>query len=127
MAEVDPGASPASAPLGGQRDLASSSPEKKAAAKAIGDHIERGTKRAGGWADDETNASVKAFGPKDGHGWLTSGAIEKAHKTWGTQVLGLMARLASDKEALLGANTVLLGTDHGIESQVRTVSSINGY
>ncbi|MHB9859748.1 hypothetical protein [Streptomyces sp. YIM S03343] len=44
---------------GGQPDLASSPAEKRAAAKAIEDHIEPGTKTSADWADEETNAAVK--------------------------------------------------------------------
>jgi hypothetical protein len=52
---------------GGKKDLASSPAEKNAAAKAIEDHIEPDTRKAGDWADTETNAAVKEF--RDG--WQT--------------------------------------------------------
>ncbi|MFF7976231.1 hypothetical protein [Streptomyces sp. NPDC007905] len=71
---------------GGQPDLASSPAEKKAAANTLHNEIEPHTTTAGAWADDETSAVVKAFDAKDGHGWVTSSAVSKAHKTWSEQV-----------------------------------------
>ncbi|MEU0860050.1 hypothetical protein ABZ352_32395 [Streptomyces griseofuscus] len=50
------------------------------ALRALHKGIEPGTTDTGRWTDDETNAVVKAFDAKDGHGWLTSGAVSKAHK-----------------------------------------------
>ncbi|GAA2655996.1 hypothetical protein [Streptomyces vastus] len=112
---------------GGQKDLASSPSEKKAAARAIEENIEPDTRKSGDWADDETNAAVKAFAAKDGHGWVTSGAFKKAHKTWGEQVQNLMKRLASEKEALRSTNIVLQNTDLGVGAGVRKSSSLDGY
>ncbi|MGV9254565.1 hypothetical protein [Streptomyces sp. NPDC003697] len=111
----------------GQPDLASSPAEKQVAAKALEDHIEPDVKKAGDWADEETGAVVKAFGPRDGDGWLTSGAMSKAHKTWGEQVRNLMNRLSSEKAALRATNTVLSGTDAGVGSEVRASSSLDGF
>lgn len=113
--------------LGGQKDLASSPAEKKAAAQAIEDHIEPDTKKAGDWADVETGAAVTEFGAQGGHGWLTSGAVKKAHKTWGDQVQNLMNRLASEKAALRNTNTQLHGSDLGVQSGMRAVSPLDGY
>jgi hypothetical protein len=121
---ADPGGSTGSSgPAGGQKDLASSPAEKKAAAKAIEDHIEPDTRKAGNWADAETNEAVKEF--RDG--WLTSGALKKAHETWGEQVQNLMNRLASEKAALRSANTVLQGTDIQAGANARSVSVIDRY
>ncbi|MFF9275425.1 hypothetical protein [Streptomyces griseosporeus] len=114
-------------PTGFGPNLASSPAEKKAAAQAIEDHIEPGTAKAGRWADNDTDAAVKAFGPKGGEGWLTSGALKKAHKTWGDQVRNLMNRLGSDKDALRNTNIVLTGTDFGIGSTVRQSSTLDQY
>ncbi|WP_078632218.1 hypothetical protein [Streptomyces resistomycificus] len=108
---------------GGQRDLASSPSEKKAAARAIEDHIEPETRKAGDWADAETAEAVREFRV----GWLTSGALKKAHQTWGEQVQNLMNRLASDKAALRSANTELQGTDIQTGASVRSTSVIDGY
>ncbi|MGW5372959.1 hypothetical protein ACWES4_32725 [Streptomyces sp. NPDC004011] len=58
--------------------LASTPAEKRAAARALNDHIEPDTRRAGEWADDETAAAVKAFGARDGHGWLTAAGLRRA-------------------------------------------------
>jgi hypothetical protein len=112
---------------GGQKDLASSPAEKQAAARAIEDHIEPSTRKSGAWADDETDAAVKSFAAKDGHGWVTSGAFKKAHKTWGEQVQNLMNRLASEKEALRSTNKVLQNTDLGVGTGVRNSSSLDGF
>ncbi|MFB8131781.1 hypothetical protein [Streptomyces mirabilis] len=114
-------------PSGGKSDLASSPAEKRAAAKAIEDHIEPETKKAGERADGEMGAAIKAFGPKDGHGWLTSGAVGKAHKAWDEQVQNLMNRLSSEKAALRSSNTVLTGTDVEVGAGVRKSSSFDGF
>ncbi|MFI6475975.1 hypothetical protein ACIBL5_37785 [Streptomyces sp. NPDC050516] len=108
--------------LAGQKDLASTSAQKQAAARAIGDHIEPDTRTSGSWADDETAAVVKEFDARDGHGWLASGALSKAHKTWGDQVKSLMDELSSEKGALLRADTHLFNTDVGVHSQVSSSS-----
>ncbi|MGX1271768.1 hypothetical protein RKD18_004962 [Streptomyces phaeoluteigriseus] len=124
---LDPGGSSPGGLPGGQKDLASSPAQKRAAAKAIEDHIEPDTKKAGDWAETETNAAVKAFAPKDGDGWVTSGALKKAHETWDGQVRNLMSRLASEKAALRSTNTVLQNTDLGVGTDVRRISPIEGY
>jgi hypothetical protein len=108
---------------GDQSDLASSPAEKSAAAKALEEHIEPGTRKAGDWADTETGEAVKEF--RDG--WLTSKALKKAHETWGEQVQNLMNRLASEKAALRSANTTLQGTDVQTGASARSVSVIDGY
>jgi hypothetical protein len=107
--------------------LASSPAEKRAAAKAIEDHVEPETKQAGDSADEDTDGVVKAFGPKDGHGWLTSKAMAKAQTTWGDQVQTLMRRLSSEKAALRSSNTTLTGTDAGVGSAVRASSSLDTF
>ncbi|MEV5876817.1 hypothetical protein AB0L75_21780 [Streptomyces sp. NPDC052101] len=114
-------------PGGGGSDLAHSPDEKQAAANALQNHIERDTKTAGEWADDETGAVVKAFDAKDGHGWLTSTAVSKAHKTWGEQVQNFLNRLVGDESALRYNNTVLTGTDAGVASTARKVSVLDTY
>lgn len=111
----------------GTKGLASSPAQKRAAAKAVGDHIEPGTRKAGAWADDETGAAVKAFGARDGHGWQTSAALRKAHEAWGDQVKNLMDRLGAEKDALRGTNTVLTGADLTVGSTVRQVSVLDRY
>jgi len=112
---------------GGQPDLVSSPAQKRAAAKAIENHIEPDTQTSGQWAELETGAVVKAFAAKDGDGWLTSGAVSKVHKTWSEQVQNLMKRLSSEKTALRSTNTVLTGTDVVVESAVRRSSSLDGF
>ncbi|MFI8949185.1 hypothetical protein ACIGO6_22035 [Streptomyces sp. NPDC053750] len=102
---------------GGRRDLASSPAEKAAAVKAIEEHIQPDTAKAGAWADEDTGDAVKAFAAKDGDGWVTSSALKKAHKTWGDQVKNLMDRLDSEKGALRGAGTILQSTDYGVGAQ----------
>ena len=120
----DPGGSSGPPPLlGGQKDLASSPAEKKAAAKAIEDHIEPDTRKAGDWADTETDSAVS--GLRDG--WHTSGALKKAHGTWGEQVQNLLNMLASDKASLRGANTVLQNTDIQTGTNAGSVSVLTGY
>lgn len=115
---------------GGRQNLVSTPAEKKAAAQALKDHIEPDTKDAGCHADEETSGAVKAFDAKDGHGWLMSSALKKAHKTWGEQVQAQMNRLGADKAALLRTNVLLTDTDLDIRSGVqgvRTPSVFDGY
>ncbi|MGW6079154.1 hypothetical protein ACWF09_24190 [Streptomyces sp. NPDC055186] len=112
---------------GGRKDLASSPAQKKAAAKAIEENIEPDTRKAGDWADEETNAAVKAFAAKDGHGWVTSTALKKAHKTWGEQVQNLMSRLSSEKEALRSTSILFQNTDFSVGQGVRQSSNLDVY
>lgn len=123
---ADPGGSTGPG-LGGTPDFGSSPAQKKAAARAIEEHIEPDTKKAGDVADEETGAAVKAFAAKDGHGWVTSGALKKAHETWGEQVQGLMNRLGSEKAALRNTNTLFQNTDFGVGLGVRKSSSLDGF
>ncbi|MEU5537948.1 hypothetical protein [Streptomyces sp. NPDC020362] len=111
----------------GARGFASSPAQKRAAAKAVGDHIESGTRGAGAWADGETEAAVKAFGARDGDGWQTSAALRRAHETWGDQVKNLMDRLGAEKDYLGSANTVLTSTDLAVGSQLRQLSALDLY
>ncbi|MEU0632230.1 hypothetical protein [Streptomyces sp. NPDC005989] len=115
---------------GGQQNLVSTPAEKKAAAKAIEDHIEPDTKKAGRHVDEDTSGVVKAFDAKDGHGWLMSSAMKKAHKTWGEQVQALMNRLGSEKVSLRETNILLTNTDFDVRSGVqgvRTPSVFDGF
>ncbi|MEU3409970.1 hypothetical protein ABZ760_01600 [Streptomyces sp. NPDC006658] len=112
---------------GGRPDLASSPAQKRAAANALQQHIQPDTKKAGDGAEAQTNAVVKAFGPKDGHGWLTSGAVGKAYKAWGEQVRGLLDRLSSEQASLRATNVVFGGTDGGVGAQVRGSSTLDAY
>ncbi|MGW3681585.1 hypothetical protein [Streptomyces prasinus] len=123
---ADPGGSPGPGG-GGRKDLASSPARKKAAAKAIEENIEPDTRRAGDRADEETNAAVKAFAAKDGHGWVTSTALKKAHKTWGEQVRNLTSRLSSEKEALRSTDILFQNTDFGVGQGVRRSSGLDAY
>lgn len=109
------------------RDLASSPGEKRAAARAIEDHIEPGTRAAGRWADDENGAAVREFAAKDGEGWVTSAALKKAHGAWADQVKNLMDRLGAEKDALRSGNAVLTSTDLAVGSAVRRQSSLDTY
>ncbi|MDX3116934.1 hypothetical protein [Streptomyces scabiei] len=120
-------ADPGGGSPGVQPDLASSSAEKRAAARAIEDHIEPDTRKAGDWADTDTNVVVKAFAAKDGEGWVTAGAVKQAHETWGEQVQTLMNRLSADKAALRGANTTLHGTDIATGTGMNSVSAADRY
>lgn len=123
---ADPGGSPG--PVGsGRKDLASSPAQKKAAARALEENIEPGTRKAGDRADEETNAAVNAFAAKDGHGWVTSTALKKAHKTWGEQVQNLMSRLSSEKEALRSTNILFQKTDFSVGQGVRQSSNLDAY
>ncbi|MFE0176719.1 hypothetical protein ACFWZ2_30840 [Streptomyces sp. NPDC059002] len=108
----------------GGADFASSPAEKKKAANAIDEHLLRDTQKAGDVADEETAAAVKAFKPKDGDGWLTSAALHKAHKAWGTQVRSLKKRLAAESSALRDTSTSFQHNELGIRSQILRESEI---
>jgi hypothetical protein len=92
---------------------------KKAAARAIEEHLEPGTRKAGDWADEETGAVVKEFGARDGHGWVTAGAVQRAHKVWERQVKALMHRLGAEKDALRNTSVLFQKTDVSVGAQVR--------
>ncbi|MBQ0985605.1 hypothetical protein KBZ10_13995 [Streptomyces sp. F63] len=115
---------------GGQQNLASTPAQKKAAAKAIEDHIEPDTKKAGDYADEATSGVVKAFDAKDGHGWLMSSSVKKARKTWDQQVQALMNRLGAEKTALRSTSSLFTNTDLGVRAGVqgvRTPSALDQY
>ncbi|MEW2621211.1 hypothetical protein [Streptomyces sp. NPDC048106] len=112
---------------GGGPDLAHAPGDKKGAADALRKDIEPDTASAGRWADDETGAVIKAFDAKDGHGWLTSAAVRKAHTTWGEQVQGLVNRLMLDESALRGTGNLLTGTDIDVGTGVRKTSILDTY
>ncbi|MET8814603.1 hypothetical protein ABZW47_21635 [Streptomyces sp. NPDC004549] len=120
----DVGGSPATPGLpGGQQKLVSTPAQKQAAANAIEQHIEPDTRKAGDHADTETAAAVKEF--RDG--WHTSGALKKAHTSWGEQVKNLMNMLGSDKAALRSTNVTLQSTDIQVGSNNSSVSALYGY
>ncbi|MEU1041842.1 hypothetical protein ACFYP4_29695 [Streptomyces sp. NPDC005551] len=110
---------------GGGPDLASRPAEKKAAARAIEEHLEPDTRKAGAWADEETGTAVKEFAGRDGHGWVTSGALKRAHKAWSDQVKALMDRLGSEKDALRSTSVLFQRTDAGVGAQVRQPSGLD--
>ncbi|MFG3409569.1 hypothetical protein [Streptomyces sp. NPDC048142] len=120
-----PGYGPPFAP--GGPSLASSQARKKAAAEAIRTRIRPQTKKAGDHADEETSAAVKAFGAKDGDGWITSRALKKAHTTWERQVRALLTRLEGDENGLMGARLNLHGADLLAGQQIRPSSAFDGY
>ncbi|WP_167382923.1 hypothetical protein [Streptomyces mangrovisoli] len=109
------------------KDLASSPAEKRAAARALERHIEPDTGRAGRWAEEETAAAVRAFGTRDGDGWLTSAALRGAHETWTGQVRDLLHRLSAERESLHGANVLLTDADLTAASAARRVSALDRY
>lgn len=79
---------------------------KKAAVKALEEDLEPGTKTAGAWADESTEAAVKEF-----KGWDTALGLADALKEWGEQVKALRNRLAAEKVAHSTTNWNLLGVD----------------
>ncbi|MER6344495.1 hypothetical protein ACWC10_09380 [Streptomyces sp. NPDC001595] len=115
------------APAGGGKNLVSTPAEKKAAAKALQDHIEPDTGKAGRHADEDTASAVKAFRAKDGDGWDTSTALKKAHETWHDQVKNLMDRLGAEKDQLRQADTTLTGTDLAVRGGVTRLSVFDTY
>jgi hypothetical protein len=122
-----PPAEPGGAPGGAVPDLASSSTEKQAAARAIERHVEPGTRKAGLRAAEDTGSAVRAFGAKDGDGWATAKALGSAWTTWGDQVRTLMDRLAAEKDALRAGDNVLTGTDLAVGGKARQVSVLDRF
>nr|WP_043677204.1 hypothetical protein [Streptomyces xylophagus] len=116
-----------SAPSSAPGKLASSPAEKRAAARAIEEHIRPDTLVAGRWADEEMGAAVREFAAKDGDGWLTSAALKKAHGAWADQVKNLMDRLGAETDALRSGNAVLTSTDLAVGSTLRQQSSLDTY
>ncbi|MFF7332430.1 hypothetical protein ACIQU5_35400 [Streptomyces sp. NPDC090306] len=110
---------------GGPSEFVSGPAEKRSAARAIEHHLEPDTRRAGDHADAETSAAVRAFGPKDGQGWATSGALKAAHHRWGEQVAALLNRLGSEKAALRDTNALFDRTDTGVAAGLRRPSSLD--
>jgi len=112
------------APTGGRKDLASSPAQKKAAARAIEEHIEPDTAKAG---RGHRHSAVKAFRAEAGDGWATSTALKKAHEAWGGQVENPKDRLDAEKGALRSANTVLRGTDLAMGAEAGRTSPLDRY
>ncbi|WP_438297146.1 hypothetical protein [Streptomyces sp. HUAS TT7] len=121
------GATFPSGSAGGRKDFASSPAQKAAAARAIEQHIEPDTRESGAWADEQTSTVVREFGAKNGHSWLASAALAKAHEAWDGQVKNLMNRLGSEKGALRSTNSLWQRTDAGVGRQVRGPSPIDTY
>ncbi|MFI6054117.1 hypothetical protein ACIBCO_29005 [Streptomyces violascens] len=112
----------------GQSDLVSTPEAKKSAADTIETHLEPDTKKSGTHTDESTASAIRAFGPHDGHGWVTSGALKKAHHAWGEQVQALMNRLGHEKSALRGANSLFQDTDFVIRQGIaRPGSTLDHY
>ncbi|MES9557758.1 MULTISPECIES: hypothetical protein [unclassified Streptomyces] len=128
QAPGDPSSPPVYGPFApGGKDLVSTPAEKRAAANAIEQHLEPDTKQAGGWAQEETSAAVKALAAKDGHGWITSRALKNAHKSWSDQVRNLMNRLGAEKSALRDTHTILSNTDLSVDGRIRSTSPFDSY
>jgi hypothetical protein len=109
------------------KDVASSPAEKKAAAKAIEEHLEPDTSKAGTRAKESTGAASKEFGPSDGEGWLTGQALKTAQETWSRQLTTLMNRLGSEKAALRSTGTLFQKTDLGVAHAVRQPSALDSF
>lgn len=125
---LDPGGSsgPGGAGRGWQPIMASSPEQMKTAATSLEDRI-TGTKDAGTTADKDTESAIKAFGPKDGDGWFTSGAIKKAHDTWGRQAKALTTRLTAERHGVQGTKKLFTGVDLETGLRVRSVSQLDTY
>lgn len=111
----------------GRADLVSSPGRKKAAALALENHLEPGTRAAGGTAESGTGAAVKALAPADGDGWASGRALRDAHRTWNEQVTKLMNRLGAEKSSLRGAARLYTGTDHAVGNGLRLLSPLDSF
>ncbi|MEU3743751.1 MULTISPECIES: hypothetical protein [Streptomyces] len=88
--------------------------------------MEPGVTRDGKHAAESTNAAVKEFGPKDGHGWDTSSALKRAQETWEKQVRMLLGRLASEKQALSATGISFQNNELDTTARLARQSRING-
>jgi hypothetical protein len=68
---------------------------------------------------------VKEFGARDGHGWVTAVAVQRAHKVWERQVKALMDRLGAEKDALRNTSVLFQKTDVTVGAQVRRPSGLD--
>ncbi|MER6556343.1 hypothetical protein ABT300_01030 [Streptomyces sp. NPDC001027] len=109
------------------KDFASAPARKRAAAKAIEEHLEPDTSKAGAKAAESTGAAVTAFGQGDGEDWLTGQALKTAKETWSQQLTTLMNRLGSEKAALRATGLLLQSTDTGVGSGIRNSSVLDAF
>ncbi|WP_128976151.1 hypothetical protein [Streptomyces roseicoloratus] len=96
----------------GNPDFGSSPAQKRAAADAIHNELERSTKTATKWADESSDAAVKAF-----EGWQTAVGLKKVQSTWDDQVRVLLGRLYAEESRLRSASGYFLGNDQHIRGQ----------
>ncbi|MET9621793.1 hypothetical protein ABZZ37_13630 [Streptomyces sp. NPDC006464] len=94
-AGTDPGG--ATGPAGGAPDLATAPAKKKAAAHTIESELEPRTGKAARCADAATAEAVAGF-----DGWATASGLKTVEATWDKQVRTLLARLATERDALRG-------------------------
>ncbi|MER5810259.1 hypothetical protein ABT143_19060 [Streptomyces sp. NPDC002033] len=107
---------------GGNPDFASTPAEKKTAANTIENELQPDTKKAAEHADATTETARKGF-----DGWETAAGLKTVADTWDQQVKTLMSRLAGEKTALRGANSLITGNDTGVRGQFLTSQSkLNG-
>ncbi|MFF1477307.1 hypothetical protein ACFVYD_06980 [Streptomyces sp. NPDC058301] len=105
---------------GGDQDLSSKAERKTTAANDIETDFEPNTKKAGDWAKEATATAAKTF-----DGWATAAGLKKAEETWGMQVKALMGRLAGEKTALRGTNSMFIRNDQGIGDELARQSRLH--
>lgn len=110
----------------GMPELASSPEDKQAAARAINEEVEPGVRSGGKHVTDSMRTAIKEFGPRDGHGWDTSGALQKAQETWTKQVKMLLDRLAAEEHALARTGIDFRNNELDIAAKVARQSRIDG-
>jgi len=126
--EVDPEESGrAEVGSGTNADLVSAPVMKRAAALALENHLEPGTRSAGGTAESGTERAVKALAATDGDGWASGKALRDAHRTWNEQVTKLMNRLGAEKTALRGTARLYTGADRAVGNGLRLVSPLDSF
>ncbi|MEU8622744.1 hypothetical protein [Streptomyces sp. NPDC048623] len=104
-------------PGGGPGAFGSSPAEKQAAANTIENELEDSTKKSTDWADESTNAAIKAF-----DGWQTAAGLKKVQDTWDQQVKTLMGRLSTEKSNLRGASGLFARNDLDLRGQFAPLS-----
>ncbi|MEU1279498.1 hypothetical protein [Streptomyces sp. NPDC005805] len=103
----------------GAADLRTYSQGKRGAIGFLEEHIRPGLGRAGGHADESTNAAEREFS-----GWDTGSGLKDAHEQWAQQVKSMQARLARDQTSLGQAKREFQYVDHGVGGDAKRSSNL---
>ncbi|MGW3205801.1 hypothetical protein [Streptomyces sp. NPDC001135] len=119
---ADPGGG---GPASGRPDLASSPAEKRAAANAIDQHIEPGTRAAGDYADGDSESTVRSFEANCQEPWELATGLKQALAKWREQSAYMRERLISESKALRASSNTIQTTDTAVGADVRRASPLD--